>query len=248
MENWNNLSKILTLNIREEERKTSNALELINLTLNGTKKEIVELLKNGAILNCYADMTTPLISALLNDKDDLIDFYLKAGATINYKPDEHTNDALWEALINKKYNTLRKFIEAQCQLTRHEEHVTPLIYATKNSDLESVSILLRSKKIKLNERDKDGNTALHINVLISPQSNEDIQIGKLLIAAGADVNSLNIDKQKPSDLATDNAAKASLLNNEIDKMVKDRDQEKELEKEKELDVTPEPVKIKKNKI
>ena len=44
------------------------------------------------------------------------------------------------------------------------------------------------------------------------ETDEDIKIGQLLIAAGADINSRNLDGQTPEDMAKDFASKSMLMN------------------------------------
>ena len=90
-----------------------------------------------------------------------------------------------------------------------------MIFATQQSDEESVEILLSHYAIKVNEKDGNGNTALHYNVAIENQTQEDINIGKLLLAAGADSNLPNLDGLTPQDLAADPSAKSLLLHNKI---------------------------------
>ena len=91
-------------------------------------------------------------------------------------------------------------------------YLKKLIYATQQSDLDSVEILLNHYRIKVNERDGSGNTALHYNVSKTEPTDEDIKIGQLLIAAGADINSRNLDGQTPEDMAKDFASKSMLMN------------------------------------
>ena len=67
-------------------------------------------------------------------------------------------------------------------------------------------------RIKVNERDGSGNTALHYNVSKTEPTDEDIKIGQLLIAAGSDINSRNLDGQTPEDMAKDFASKSMLMN------------------------------------
>ena len=73
MENWTNLNKVLELSVKDIDRKAKDALKMIELTQLGDKKEIIILLKEGATLNCYADMSTPLIETVRNENEDLAD-------------------------------------------------------------------------------------------------------------------------------------------------------------------------------
>ena len=75
---------------------------MIELTQLGRQKEIINLLKEGATLNCYADMSTPLIETVKKWKWRTCRLFLKVGATVNFRPSEEINDALWESLTRKK--------------------------------------------------------------------------------------------------------------------------------------------------
>lgn len=216
MENWVNLNKILELSGKDLEKKSKEAQKLIELTQDGNKAEIVNLLKEGATLNCYADMTTPLIAALKANNEELVDYFLKVGATINYKPSEEIQDALWTCLLEKKYVFLKKFVLKKCILSHNNEKEIPLIWATNQSDVDMVEILLSHYNIKVNERDATGNTALHYNVAKSPHTEDDVTITKMLIAAGADINGTNFDGQTPEDMAKDFAAKTSLMHSKLE--------------------------------
>lgn len=93
---------------------------------------------------------------------------------------------------------------------------TALIFATKQSDVKSVELLLRHYNIKVNERDGLGNTALHYNMYKESLSSEDMEIGKMLLAAGADTNATNLDGLKPEDMIRDYAAKSVLLSGKLE--------------------------------
>jgi len=122
MENWTNLNKVLELSVKDIDKKAKEALKMIELTQLGDKKEIINLLREGATLNCYADMSTPLIETVKNENEELADYFLKVGATVNFRPSEEINDALWESLTRKKYSFLRKFINKKCLLSRSKEN------------------------------------------------------------------------------------------------------------------------------
>lgn len=247
MENWTNLSKVLELSNKDIDKKAKEAQKIIELTQLGKKADIVNLLKEGATLNCYADMTTPLIEAVRNDNEELTDYFLKVGATVNFKPSEETQDALWEVLLAKKYNFLRRFINKKCLISRGKDKEIALIWATKETDVEAVKILLSHYKVKLiiNERDKDGNTALHHNVSKSPHTEDDITIGKMLIAAGADVNGTNFENQTPEDMAQDYAAKTALMHSKLEQKLPEK--ENNVEEEPSIDA-PGVHKTKNNKM
>lgn len=217
MENWNNLNLILDIERKDAKQLELFAKEMIDLCTKGNKEEIKKLLKKGAPLNCHEEHITPLIVCIQNDDYALASYLIKSGASVSYRPTLEFEDALWYALKNKKHTFLKLFIEKKCILQReYNTSLTPLIYATIESDLKSVEYLLNHYNIKVNERDKLGNTALHHNLSKTEMTQDDIDIGKLLLAAGADTNITNLEGKTPEDLGQDYAAKAIVLSEKLE--------------------------------
>lgn len=231
MENWNNLNPLLDHSAKNSRQKEKESQDLVELSAKGDKESIKKLLKIGASINCFADNSTPLISTIENDQFELATYLLNIGASIAYRENEEIDDALWYSLKNKKHDFLNLFILHKCILSLDiENNLYPLIYSTIQSDLKSVELLLGHYRINVNERDGAGNTALHHNVSKENPTSDDLQIGKLLIAAGADTNSRNMDGKTPEEAAIDFSARAMLLSSKMD-----RDLEDKLELEPELE-------------
>lgn len=228
--------------------------------------KLISLLREGATLNWMADLNTPLIAAMRTDNLNLAKSLYKYGARINYKHPEMKDDAFWEALKTKKYDFLEFFISNRCILERNaisrnaqpseveeeeEENIslpnleTPLIYATIQSDERAVEILLKHYKINVNERGENGNTALHFNILKDPQSEADSAIGIMLVAAGAETNSRNLDGHTVDSLANDPHVKSMLLAAKMEKIVPHKDVEIVLENGEEKVIQVKPTKKKK---
>lgn len=222
MENWKNLNVYLTKANENFKINEDFSKKLINFCIKNEKNEIKKILKLGASLNCHDEHMTPLIACIQNDNYELVVYLLNAGARISYKPILNFEDAFWFVLKNKKHNFLKLFVSKKCLLewnlpkTEKESPQTALIYSTINSDLSAVEILLKHYAIKVNERDGLGNTALHYNVIKENMSQEDIDIGRLLIAAGADTNISNLDGKTPEDLAKGFTAKSMLLSGKLE--------------------------------
>lgn len=222
MENWTNLSLYLNKANENSLKFTSLSRELIEACLQNDKTLIKKTLKSGAYINTHDEHITPLIACIQNDNSDLGAYLLKAGASISYKPNINFEDAFWYALVNKKHTFLQLFVDSKClldwSLPKNEKDVpkTPLIYATITSDLRAVEILLSHYNIKVNERDGIGNTALHYAVAKQNQTQDDIQIISLLIAAGADDSIANLDGKSPNELALSPEANSALLSSKLD--------------------------------
>jgi ankyrin repeat protein len=222
MENWSNLNVYLTKANEDNKRTELLSKELIDFCIKNEKVNVKKVLKLGAPINCNDEHITPLIACLQNDHYDLAVYLLKAGARVSFKPTSNFEDAFWYALKNKKHNFLELFVRNRCILewsipkNEKDSPKTSLIYATIESDLKSVEILLSHYAIKVNERDGIGNTALHYNVTKENMSQDDMDIGRLLIAAGADTAISNLDGKTPEDLAQDFAAKSMLLSGKLE--------------------------------
>lgn len=218
MENWNNLNPLLDSSSKSLRQREKESQELVELSAKGDKEAIKKMLKLGASINCFADNSTPLISAMENDKFELATYLLSIRASISYKKSEANDDALWYALKNKKHNFLNLFVSHRCILSLESEtRLYSLIYSTIQSDLKSVEVLLDHYKINVNERDGGGNTALHHNVSKENPTSDDLEIGRLLVAAGADTNARNMDGKTPEEAATDFSARSMLLSSKMDR-------------------------------
>lgn len=213
MENWNNLNKTISLERKNAHLNQQLAQQMIDLCTKGERQEVKQILKQGAPINCFEDGLTPLITSMANNHYDLTVYLLKAGASVSFKKELIDDDALWYAVRNKQHRYLELFINNRCLLTRDENtNDTVLIYATIHSDLEAVKILLGHYNIKVNDQNRTGNTALHYNVAKTEPSQDDLEIGLLLMAAGADTNVRNLDGHNVDEMANDFAARAMLMN------------------------------------
>lgn len=244
MENWSNLSKLITLERENHHREQLLSQQMIEFSMHNNKAEIAKLLKQGANPNCHEDIFTPLIVCIDNNHYDLAVYLLNAGATISYRP--KGNDAFWHAIKNKSHDFLEMFINRRCVLSLHPEKNEPaLIFCTKASDSKSVEILLKHYNIKVNERDGNGSTALHHNVSKPSMNDEDIEIGKMLLAAGADTNATNLDGKTAEDMVGDYAARSLLMAGKLDKDLAVNEEpepisEAEIELDKDLGISHTP--------
>lgn len=223
MENWSNLSIYLDRANVDSKIKEALSKELIDCCLKNDKVGIKKALKMGAPINCNDEHITPLIACIQNDNSDLAAYLIRSGARISFKPIANFEDAFWHALKNKKHNFLKMFVDNRCILewsipkSEKDSPQTPLIYATIESDLPAVETLLTHYNIKVNEKDGKGNTALHYNVSKQDMTQDDMEIGRLLIAAGADTAIQNFEGQTPEDMAQDYAAKSMLMSGKLEK-------------------------------
>lgn len=215
MENWNNLTVILEKLKEDSKRKDFLNKLLIEESSKGNKETVKKVLQAGASLNCYSGVYTPLIASLKGDFVDVTNYLVKVGASPSYRPTDIFIDAVWYALINKKYIPFRLFLKTQCLLNHHPIHGKTLLgFATDESDVDGVLALVHHKKINVNEKDKKGNTALHYNMQKMEMNDNDIKIGKILLAQGASTMIRNNDGKSPSELAA-TAGESLILESEL---------------------------------
>lgn len=216
MENWENLSSILDKAKEDSDRKNFLNNLLIEEASKGLKENVKKILQAGANPNCAKEKYSPLIASLEGDFMDVTDYLFKVGALPSYKAHENFEDAVWFAMLNNKYVPLRKFVKSRCQLNRHPiTKKTLLGLSTDTSNLELVYIFLSHPHIKVNERDGSGNTALHYNMAKVEMTQDDVEIGRLLLAAGADSNIPNNEGKTPQQLGA-TAGEALILENELE--------------------------------
>lgn len=216
MENWENLSAILDKAKEDLDRKKFLNELLVEEASKGNKETVKKVLQAGANPNCAKGEFSPLIAALKGDFVDVIDYLFKVGANPGFKATEDFVDAVWFSVLNQKYLPLRKFIRNGCALNMHPKLKKTLLgIATNSSDLTAVTILLGHSRIKVNERDKEGNTALHYNMAKTEMTPDDIEIGRILLAAGASGNIPNNDGLTPQQLGA-TIAEALILENELE--------------------------------
>lgn len=212
MENWNNLSVLIDVEHSKANARKDNIKKLVDACEKGDKAEVKELLKTGIPLNgSYANIS-PLNACINYGFIDLAKYLVKVGANINYNIENTYEDAMWFAVKTDAYEFIEYFVTKNCYLEKNGDGDTLLIWATKAGNLKTVQLLLKHKLLKINERDKLGNTALHHNAVKKSPTSDDIMIGKLLLAAGADKSAINFDSQTPEELA--NTQLQELMNEE----------------------------------
>lgn len=203
MENWNNLNLFLSLDENFQNKKKELALRLIEACTKNNKEKVIETLRQGAYINASDEYQTPLMACVEADSLELARYLLRIGASPSKLVGD--KDAAWLALYRQKYSFLAMFFENKFkQNILKEKATTLLIYATESSDLDAVEII--AYKVNVNQKDATGSTALHYNLAKKEPTPADIEIGKILLACGADTNTQNLDGLTPKDLAATESA------------------------------------------
>lgn len=175
----------------QEELLTS----LIAAVHHSDKNMVDKLIREGAPLNMSLHgAITPLGAAVENNDIIMTRHLVRRGAVLSSKYGEKGIDAAWYAMLND-YTEIFEFLMeqgAKLILRSNEGNETRLISATKSSNIGAVTFLL-NKKVKINEYDALGRTALHYNLMKEPYTPIDVQIGKMLLEFGGNPNAEDND-------------------------------------------------------
>jgi ankyrin repeat protein len=170
---------------------------LMSAAANGDSKKVFEILDNGLSVNAtferdeseFSGMTV-LMVASLRGYDEMVEALIKRGANVNLK--RYVGDTpLMLAAQSDNVNTVRALLKAGAnpnvkEFSPHAGELTPLIQAMNFSKQHRVEIAeaLIAAGAEINPRE---------NFFMSPLMNavDDLEMVKLLIAHGADVNQKN---------------------------------------------------------
>ncbi|WP_042345573.1 ankyrin repeat domain-containing protein [Bacillus massiliigorillae] len=158
------------LNKPTKEEKEQQLQELFTLIQDNNEKEVTQLIKkNKELLHMEIENKTPLDTALDAQGYTIAIMLLEAGGS--------TSAPL--------------FIAASQSLLDYE-HLSKGINKEQKERVKYFEKVIETSKSKINEKDEDGDTALHIAA-----SKSDVDICKLLLKHGADSSILNKNKENP---------------------------------------------------
>lgn len=163
------------------------------------KEELIELFaKHGANLNLIDMEVTPLIFGICSEFGLYVDELLDGGADVN-KCDKYGHSPLFHALTTLGYDTMEKLFDHGAQLQEHEQSEwMDLMIAVAKNDIQKVKELL-AKNIDVNHRYEtydDGFTYVPVTGMtgiIYAAYHERVEIVKLLVEHGADVNQIYVN-------------------------------------------------------
>jgi ankyrin repeat protein len=153
---------------------------------------------------------TPLMAAVLWQRNDIVDFLVSSGADINLRCNSGAT-AFDKALQFGNFLMLATLIRNGYDANVRQRNPimngeTPLITASRIGNNDVVELLLREGKISLESQDNDGNTALG-----KAAESDKHEIVARLIQAGAQVDVLNCENQTPLELASPSSVSRKLI-------------------------------------
>lgn len=223
------------LTLDENFQKSNKQLteQLIKSAIDNDKALMVDAIAKGAYVNSFNDYQTPIMACVEYDNIELARLLLKFNANPSIMVG--TYDAIWLALTNKNINFINLFFNYNKKFkmnTLKENAKTLLIYATEESYLEAVKII--AYKVNVNQKDSLGNTALAYNLAKENPSADDIEICKILLACGADKNSVNLDGIEAKDMAKSMVANSLLEKHTIETELDNEDINNNIENNPEI--------------
>lgn len=226
MENWKNMSSILNAYNDNKEEIETKLYQIYEHIEDDNKRGIVKILKSGININSEYENSTPLMKCIDFDRYDIAKYFIDfCNANPNFRETKNEG-ALWYSLRNQKLDFLFLFLDAKPNLVRGNNNQIMLIEATKLSNVAIVQALLNNKRVKVNEKDGYGNTALHYVLAKNPMTPDDIEISRLLLAAGADQNSMNVVGETPGKTNEDSMANSVLFEYKLQKQIELADEKK----------------------
>lgn len=190
---------------------------------------ITTLIQKGANVNyVYEDGNFALKEAIITQDMEMLIFLHKFGASFSIADKEYKN-ATYFAIDTFNSNVLQYMFDkgVYSHFRIKKTHHTPLIIATLKSNLQAVQLLLSKSRSNVNEVDAEKNNALYYNMSKLDQSNDDREIGILLLNAGGDLDSENANGETPRMATETSIEKQSMIeNHEITKEIEQVTQNK----------------------
>lgn len=201
---------------RIQRQKEQIAAEFFKAISSGEEEAIRNEMRKGAYIGIIHENMTALMHAVTVYQPKAVRFLLNMGGSSVLQAGD--SDAVWVAYQQGKFDLLTMFLGDKPRLNREAgTEKTLLIHAVENSNLQAVEII--APRVNINERDKEGNTALHHNMRKENPSQDDIEIGKLLIALGADANTQNIEGQTPGMVVASGEGQTLLTEQRLNEVV-----------------------------
>ena len=197
---WKELHRYLDRGEKFDRHKKELTNELIDACLKGEESRIKMLIREGAFIDSDDGSINPLMACIEGGNLEIARILLM----INADPTSmvKNNDATWMALKQNKIDFLKIFFEKKLLLNREiGSNKTLLMLAVEKSNLEAVKII--AYNVNVNEKDNEGNTALHYNMRKKNPNDQDREIGRILLSLGAMGDNSNNEGQSAREIASE---------------------------------------------
>lgn len=199
MEKWSVANKLLSSFSDAKNNQDQMLMEIYEAIEDDDKYTLIENLKKGANLDRSFNGVTPLIKGYTSNNYELTKYMLMvAGANPAFEASE-SESPIWLSLLDVNVRFFKLFTLSVSRIQKSKKNQLALIEAVKLKSVDIVRILLKIPSVKVNEKDGVGNTALHYAFGVTDKGPDDEEIIRMLIAAGADKNTANMDGQAPGD-------------------------------------------------
>jgi len=159
------------------------------------------LLDAGADVNLKSTQGyTPLYAAVQSKHKPVVEYLLSKGASIDEKLGPLGLTAFYKASIDGSLDIAKVLVDAGADINmKSTEGYTPLFVAVQNKHKPVVEYLI-SKGARIDEKNGQNNdTALHKACVTGS-----LEVVKILVDAGADINAVNKQGETPNDFAVEN--------------------------------------------
>ena len=172
---------------------------LARAVMRGKKEVVKSLIRAGAIVSSKGmHGNTPLHYAVIKGEEEMVDILIAAGADVNTVREDGYTPLHW-AVCRHMSEIVKLLLAAGANVNvAKNDGYTPLHTAVDKVQKEMVELLLAAGA-DVNRIDKIGNTPLHITA--SKSGYEIVEITKILIQKGADMNLKNGKLETPLSIA-----------------------------------------------
>lgn len=206
---WDAINSAQDHATRLEQEKMAIDLMLLEACGQGDLELLVYAMNMGGNVNATDPrngLITPLHLSVTAENRLFWRKLLMAGGNPSLEPASPFETAFWLALRLDRVEAVEDFVLMRSPMTREAgTQATLLMEAVKTSRRHLVEIFLGHQGVAplkhVSMMDARGNTALHYNILKREATQDDIEIGHLLVAAGASPLQMNALGETPEDFA-----------------------------------------------
>lgn len=190
---------------------------------------VSKLLQNGCSANMLLGHKSALMVAAEYGALECVKLLMSMGAALGAQ-DEIGRDALFYSAEGRQDAVLHYLLHQNPRLKRlFHDNASLLIHATKSSNLFAVTALVKYDKNMINQYDRMGRTALWHVLSKTDPTDDDNEIARILMDAGADPDFTDMEGVSARNAAHTQSSRSLLERNDLNSAM-----------EIEMDSTPDP--------